>query len=108
MFRKLRLKISEEGAVNVGIMATATLTVIGSLCVMLYNNLKSTADVAQVQSNINTVDIGSLKTDVLDIKSSVEDIKSGMSNLSVKFDNLNTTFEERVGNGNFSYTIPNK
>ncbi len=76
MFRKLRQKVKDEGVINVGIMVTACLAVIGSLISVIYANASQRITVLEVKADVTSVDIASIKTDVVNIKENVGYLRS--------------------------------
>ena len=67
MFKNLRQKVKDEGAINVGAMALACLTIIGGLVSVIYANASQRITTLEVKADTFQIDITTLKANTADI-----------------------------------------
>ena len=83
MLKILKKKINEEGAVNVGVMFAAVLTLLSSLFFFVLNDIKGQINVVQAQTNTNTASISGLNQGAKDLQSEVDKIYQGLQNKGI-------------------------
>lgn len=83
MIQKLKQKIKQEGAVNVGVMFGAVLALLSSLFFFVLNDMKGQINVVQAQTNTNTASISGLNQGTKDLQSEVDKIYQGLQNKGI-------------------------